>query len=394
MQRMIQRNHLHGLLPCFFSLFLLCVISSSVAFGIDPRTVKPGYGCALLNHGKVIKGEIAVRGSQIVIKEDRSATITLRGDEIRFIGKDLESLYDYQVRSTVQWRTGDEINLAEWCIANGLIDQAGKHYLKLKETIPDRPSFKRLEELLKARLIEDKETRLAFGLPATPEVSQASYQGDRVLSADSIPPSDIPPVAIAEFREQVLPILRNRCGMVGCHGLQSKLELCFPPAKSAAQLSQKSLIATLKYVDRDSPNRSRLIALATNAHGSQKVPGLDPGKKGDLPLIQQITDWVEHLGTQDRRIPLANSRGSVSMAQYSAPATPANNPQGSKGDGPTRMPIQVIESPDDIEFAGDDVLMLEDQIRKLEQIEKAQTAKDPHDPSAFNALSKGKAGGR
>ncbi len=373
-----------------------------------------------------MKGTITKSEQEYQVQVDEGAMVKLRKSQVHFVGKEIRDLYLHLKKSYVRQGTGEHIQLARWCIDNGLLDEAGEHYRFLKDRIPGHPQLRTIEVQLKDKLLEDPLTRIAVGLPAEKPKDDRRIEGEHVQLASttaghssealgkgnskadhSVAGSEIAsPVVAMNFREHVLPVFRNRCGQAGCHGNQSKTDLVFQPSHTQMfASSQKSLLATLKYIDLKQPSDSVLIKKATTPHGTQRKPPFDLGSSDDARVFQVIQDWIQLVASEKNG---SNLLGSSAMADRpnvgpayassnSAAVRPGSTTKAASTTLTAREAANPYQSLPEAEanaamgvsglgngVDGPELDQLEGLIRKLEEVEKRKMSSDPFDPNRFN----------
>ncbi len=187
------------------------VASSMLAIGPKSALAQPnptatnsalnfyGDGFVLLQHGAVLQGFVKPQADSVTVVMDKGKQVTLAKKQILVIGPSMESLYKYQTRAIRKWGTGEHWHLAQWCIQNGMLDQAIEHYLELEKQAADNPKFKQLDLQLKQALMADENVRQAMAiqgiLPPEPVCKPVPYSHERPHRANHrfpfIPSQDI-----------------------------------------------------------------------------------------------------------------------------------------------------------------------------------------------------------
>ncbi len=365
---------------------------------IDPSKVPSGEGYLLLHTGVVLHGDVQPHGTDVHVV-DGTARMVKKASEIRFIGKTKLDLYQHQLREIARLGTGEHLHFAYWCTENGLLDHAGLHYLELRDRIPNDPKFKQLEVLLHQKLIEDEESRKLFGMGPKRPTQIPRETRDTVQRASATEP-EIPlgSRVSVEYRDYVLPILRNRCGQSGCHGVQGPTQLMFPTANAMAFATlQKSLHSAVAKVNRTQPSESPLLKMSTQAHSTQAKPSFDIGNSKDLELLTRIEAWTKMVATP------AVQPASATM-QKSYPGNPVTggsfegtsmgmhgNSNGSEALSSSAYVSLIPGGQEPVDASGAveprELKRLDEAIRQLELKEKAKEPRDPFDPEPFNRLS-------
>jgi hypothetical protein len=423
-----------------FGLWIYLSFFSSTGFG--QLFTYEGPGSILLQNGNVLTGQIRCQGSRVVIGMDRNSSLTLDDKQIDAIGPDVLSLYEHQRKGVRVWGTGEHWHLAHWCIKQGLLEKAIVHYEAIEAQGASTPQFKQIEHMLREALLADEKVRKAIGIQPSQVDSQIKTddhsQSTVVQASAEIPklkeiPSqskapnglhsgllehddwarhEIPGYIRKVFQTSVVPILVARCGQSGCHGMLGKSEFHIyqPIGDQAASILAKDLDSVLRYIDRDHVHESPLLAYASQSHGIQKNPSLNPARADERELIERISRWVKTL--------TLSQKGDVQMStQYPITSMPSlaeagkgvslavANTNVSRNSGrPTRTELSTPTDERDrnaklskptksgsqsVSLSGNDLEDLESMIQRLEAKYpdshlKPSDSKDPFDPDVFN----------
>jgi hypothetical protein len=371
-----------------------------------------GEGYVLLHHGNVIHGFVKPQADRITIALDKGNEVTVPNRQVLTIGKNLEALYKFQVRAIRKWGTGEHWHLAQWCIQNGLLDQAIEHYTELEKTASASPKFKQLDLQLRQALLADSQVQQALEEQGIPNpIVPASYE-QAISSSDTSAamkskrpdfdagrtPPVVPGYLRRSFQTEVLPIVVSRCGQSGCHGMLSKtdFQVFQPVGEQAASLSQRNLEAIMSYVDHKEPIQTSLIQYAIRPHGSQRNPSIQPNREEDRVLLDKVCQWLKSLAESE----------SGTVASEPAPVTPAmalvpkntfqqqtrrkTDDDFPQQDRNAKLSKPAKSAPPPVILNASELNEIEEAIAKLEQkhFEKKGT-RDPFDPSVYNAKFSG-----
>ncbi len=399
-----------------------------------------GNGYVLLQHGNVLYGFVKPQADRLTIVLDKGNEVTVSNRQVLTVGKSKETLYAYQVRAIRRWGTGEHWHLAQWCIQNGLLDQAIEHYLELEKTAADIPKFKQLDLQLRQALLADAQVQKALiaqgytdpiesptadTAEPQPEVVTASVESDAdepVMLAHAFeakrgargetmqgPARILPGYVRRSFQTEILPIFVSRCGQSGCHGMLAKndFQIFQPVGHQAASISERDLESLLRYIDSDDPIRSSIMQYATRPHGSQRNPSIHPNRDEDRVLLEKILRWMQAISPKSMDPSLAvtdqvlsrlnpNTFGGVPASVEPAVALiPKNSIRDTLRRRDDELPEQdrnaklskpAKSGPPPVVLNAAELQELEDAILKLEKIESnGQTRRDPFDPAEFNA---------
>lgn len=371
-----------------------------------------GEGYVLLHHGNVIHGFVKPQADRITIALDKGNEVTVPNRQVLTIGKNLEALYTFQVRAIRKWGTGEHWHLAQWCIQNGLLDQAIEHYTELEKTASASPKFKQLDLQLRQALLADSQVQQALeeqGIPnpivpasfeeviQPPKTLSEEHGNDVQIESDRIP-RVVPGYLRRSFQTEVLPIVVSRCGQSGCHGMLSKtdFQIFQPVGEQAASLSQRNLEAIMSYVDHKEPIQTSLIQYAIRPHGSQRNPSIQPNREEDRVLMEKVLQWLKSLAESESGT-TASEPARVAPAMAIVPKSAFREQTRRKTDEDlpqqdrnAKLSKPAKSAPPPVILNASELKEIEEAIAKLEQkhSEKKGT-KDPFDPSVYNAKFSG-----
>jgi hypothetical protein len=255
------------------------------ATGLGQESAMPSpsaEGLLLLRNGNLLQGEITETGDgyRVVVV---GGEIHVKASEVEFRCRTLEEGYQ---RKTTLIPPGDaraHLDLAMWCQRYGLIERAAEELARASDLEPGHPLIPLVERRIKMSFCPPVPTER----PTEPRrLSPPPEELDRVVR-------DLPPGCVEEFTQAIQPLLVNRCSASGCHGPGNDNAfrlLRLPAARPASRrLTQRNLHSTLQWVDRDAPDRSKLLTVPIRAHGSAESAVF---ADEDRDQYQRIVDWV------------------------------------------------------------------------------------------------------
>lgn len=362
----------------------------------SPPSIPAGPGHVMLKNGNVISGDFQPQGDRLMVRLAGYSRITIKPQDVLLYGESVRSIYEQQFERVGKWTLGNHWQMAEWCLTAGLLDEAGEHFQHLAPRVEQIPRLQQLENRLRLALLEDRVTRLAAGLqpaarsdtgsvadrgsrvePSVRGVTTASATGTSpVRVAGAIRP-EVSPQSIEWFRHDVHRLLVNRCGQSGCHGVHGETPFLLVPFGGPEGLNgfRRNLAATLKYVDFEAPEESRLLVMATTPHGRLDRPPLDLANPNERRLLERIRSWIEHSASDPDELRLP--AGMVTDGSWGTP-----QPMTSAAASPLGEPP---EPPPEIEISTGELDGLLQQILEAERRGGGDSKlSDPYDPEWFN----------
>ncbi len=245
----------------------------------------------LLHNGKVIKGVIRQSATGYMVNVT-GGQMVLPFDQVRLEAADLEDAYR-QLRDTLPDHTAAaHIELARWCVTNGLPDYARKQLREALRREPDSTVAKNMLQRINDQLLATKD------VPAVAQRNgQFSMLGDAKPGIAPEALGGLPREAAADFVSKVQPLLVNRCATAGCHGpgsgnsfelLRAKLGKAPPKI-----YSERNLATVLERLDLERPLSSPLLV---KLRGETKSIGARQSHGGLSQEQQQmLRTWIESI---------------------------------------------------------------------------------------------------
>jgi hypothetical protein len=323
---------------------------------------------------------------------DKGKQVTLAKKQILIIGPSMDSLYKYQTRAIRKWGTGEHWHLAQWCIQNGMLDQAIEHYLELEKQAADNPKFKQLDLQLKQALMADENVRQAMaiqGIQPPEPVVQASAVLPRApaSSEPSFPVHTVPGYLRRNFQTEITPIVVSRCGQSGCHGILSKnnFQIFQPVGEQAASINERNLEKFLRFVDASQPDQSDLLNYAARPHGAQRNASFNLQREEDRHHLEKLAKWIRSLeGITHQGPSPSNPNPVVQAASYAKPESTSEVQQAVAPSPKLSKPPKSGSG--SVAIDAGELMEIQEEIRKLEKTASKQTkATDPFDAKIFNS---------
>jgi hypothetical protein len=382
----------------------------------------------LLDHGGILHGAARPVGDKIEIQLSEGNSIRVDAKNIAHIGATKEGIYAFQSRSIRNWGLNEHWHMTQWCAQNDLIEQALYHFKEVEKLSEPSSKRKQLENQVKFAILRSEPVKKYLAEQQTSSSSESdvmsqsdpSQNQDRnVKLASAIMPMEsgaeikagsVPSYVRKSFQQSITPILVSKCGQAGCHGLpgKSSFHIYQPVGDQAAETAVQNLLNVLKYVNPKKPNESPLLAYATNPHGIQKHPSLNPLKESDHTTIVRIEQWIKSLdSTAPPQVTTAVAQtpaGPVSPAfpghqlidvpetkpgDDSPPASrkemllSLRNEMGER-DPSAKLSKPTKQSSGPIALSDGEISGLEKAIERLEKQQTVKGKKDPFDPNEFN----------
>jgi len=276
-------------LACAITGVLLVLPSLTRQLGTtSAQSPTPLGNVMVLRSGQILQGQITRLDNRYGIRLGEGNELRIAASDVDFIAASLDDACQRKMARVRPGNVDDHVQLAEWCLRQGLIRQAAQSTTEALRIAPNDRRVtgleRRLNALIQPSSAPDPASDASVERRSTSQLEQASR--------------DLPAGTVQRFTTTLQPLLLNRCGTSGCHGSRatSDYRILRPALGQSAsrRLTQQNLLATLSWIDRDNPDASSFLTHAKSLHGGQV-------KSTHAPLEQaqyeQLVDWVR-LATQ------------------------------------------------------------------------------------------------
>ncbi len=182
---------------------------------------------------------------------------------------------------------GPHLDLAAWCIAQGLWAEAGHELNEARRLEPRHPKIPLLERRL---AIDQRTAAQPAGIPSADAEPDDTQREDESEAAP-----EVPKAVLDTFTASVQPILQNHCSAAACHGPTAKSSFRLvrqPYGLPNPRTTQQNLRAVLRLVDREHPSQSPLLMTPIQPHGKIKEAVF---KARDTAKYRQLVAWVNQV---------------------------------------------------------------------------------------------------
>jgi len=224
----------------------------------------PKEGVLILRNGQAVAGRLTRAGNHFFVALPEGE-IRLRADDVEMACHDVDEAY---LRKRATMPSGDvhrHIELAGWCMRQGLLGPAAA---ELADAIRAEPSHPMIPVLRR---------RLEMAMHPTEEHAEepAETIGPSREELDALV-RRLPSGTVEAFTSEVQPLLMNHCTNYGCHGPSSDhpFSLLRVPRNrpGGRRITQQNLHAVLQWVDGDTPEASKLLTVPIEPHGGMDRP--------------------------------------------------------------------------------------------------------------------------
>lgn len=240
-------------------------------------------GVVVLRSGQVLQGEVVRIDNRYGVRLGEGNELRVAATDVDFIATSMEDACQRKAARVRPGNVDDQLQLAEWCLRHGLIRQAAQSTTEALHLAPDDRRVKNLERRLNALV------QTPTAAEPTPEASVERLSTSKLEQVTR----ELPAGAMQRFTTNVQPLLLNRCATSGCHGLRANSDYrLLRPAlgqNASRRLTQQNLVATLAWIDRETPDDSSFLAHAKSFHGGQSKGTHAPLEQGQY---EQMVDWV------------------------------------------------------------------------------------------------------
>lgn len=237
----------------------------------------------VLVDGKVVRGRLTPRpdGYDVATTAGR---MFISSDRVRFTAHDLDEACQLMRETQATQTPEGHMELARWCLANKLPDDARRELLDALRLDPNRGDAMRLLATLESRPESAAPTRSATIM------SNGRHSASSPIESRSL--AGLSRNLAQDFTRRIQPLMMNKCATSGCHGPSSTSGFQLQSAHhgSSATVAERNLAALLRQIDLTNPDQSPLLTMADEQHGQQSAPAFR-GRAGALTR-QNLRSWV------------------------------------------------------------------------------------------------------
>jgi len=274
------------------AIMTLVLIASLFVTGTLAQSPDPALflneGILLLRNGQTLEGNVTRTGDYYLVTRGATSEVRLNASNVERVCENREALYQHKLSIVQRGSFAGHLELARWCLQHDLPDRAADQALMAYALKPSDAGLNIVERQLVASQRPADDT-------LAPEVARSSVPTLPEIEAkiDSLSTG-----TVQEFVTSIQPLLMNRCATSGCHGHtgQSDFQLLRPSTRQSLsrRMTQRNLVATLQYVDREDPRKSRLVDRATKPHAGRGAVLSET----ETHQIELLARWVGGLGTR------------------------------------------------------------------------------------------------
>jgi len=251
-----------------------CAAAHCVATG-DELSLGPREGVLLLHNGELLAGTIIAAGDRYDVHLE-NGEISVKRSDVALVCRDAAECYRHKRAGIEAGRVQDHLELAEWCIKNGLTESAEKELAAARAADAAHPRIR----LVESRLALAKEPPKSEPA-AAPKKPAAQVALDRMAR-------NLPGGTMEAFTDTIQPMLLNYCAGSGCHSARAaggfKLERIHPK-RSGRFTTQRNLQRVLLQVDHENPPQSKLLLAPIRPHGTAKSPVFTNREQSQYKLL-------------------------------------------------------------------------------------------------------------
>ncbi len=235
----------------------------------------------LLNNDHIVRGEILNDGVTVQVRNELGV-IQIQRNDIAHIAATLPEIYRFKQEKTQKTAAG-HLQLADWCVANKLPDEAAEEFDRAILRADDRQLADSIRNHKTAALSMFEEHNLKMDM-----VEQENRKYRQWLDK-------IPQTTVATFKREILPMLVQNCSGIACHSANSLNNFRFVPNPNNKDVDvAKNLRVVLGYVTPGVPEESPLVLVPIAPHGrTQQI-----FTRRNIKQYEKLYLWAEQVADE------------------------------------------------------------------------------------------------
>ena len=260
-------------------------------------------GLLVLRNGNLLRGKIVRLQEHYRVQKSHSELL-IPCDRVEMMCHSIDEVYQRRRLHRTGSSADSHVDLARWCLRNGLLEYAARELLDARTIDPEHRSLGSVERQLQLAL-KNRE--------AKPQEHTAQKTVEPPTEEELQQAEDVPLWARKLFVRQIQPLVIDSCATSGCHqvGSQETFQLnrfaVDGPGHPGATL--RNLSAIVQQLDLKDPEASPLLVHARHAHGPQGT--LSPAPL-DRRKYHMLKTWVEQLAIAEQNAPVKE----IELASY------------------------------------------------------------------------------
>jgi hypothetical protein len=251
----------------------------------------------------VLKGTVrGVDGFYVV--EHAGASLQIPAEQVEMACSTLAEAYERRRMDRVGTSADSHLELARWCLKNGLLDQAAREVLDARTRDPGHPVLPMLDSAIQMGL-DLKASREAKGAEsvAAPSAAQAA-----TINSPTAPLLEPSAEAQTQFVRSIQPMLIQNCVTGGCHqpgsAQQMQLDRWALQGNGNPELIRRNLDAVLAQINADDPPSSAVMIRSRQSHGGGRY-----GQSKPLASYQAaiLLEWLNEAAGVQPEVPGAET---------------------------------------------------------------------------------------
>ncbi len=298
----------------------------------------PAFAVLLLSNGRLLQGEVTETPAGDAYELHlKGGSIPVRKKDVVRRYRSMVEMYQDKAAHLAERDPDERMKLALWCLEQHMEAQAREQLQGVLAINPADGRAKKMVTNIDAnaqRVVgRDTEVRAASAEIADPTPAAMPLPRPRTAVGRTAErpvifdlPADVAKKRFIEFAWDVHPILQASCGSCHNESYQGDFRLLGKSRRDwTADVVRANLDATLRYVRRDDPAHSDLVAYAANPHGPSPRPAFSgPNDR----RYHRLVAWLDSLKTAE----------PVAKAGFTPPAAAPRATPLAEGFGADRLP--------------------------------------------------------
>lgn len=260
-------------------------------------------GILVLRSGNLLRGKI-VRLREHYRLDKTHTEMLIPCDRVEMMCRSIDEVYQRRRLHRTGSSADSHVELARWCLRNGLLEYAARELLDARSIDPENRQLQTVERQLQLAIKNRS---------AAKHNRVAKQNSDAPTPEDLRVTEDVPLWAKKLFVRQIQPLVIDSCATSGCHQVGSEEELQLNrlalDGPGHPGTTRRNLSAIVRQLDLKNPDDSPLLVHAREAHGEQ---GTRPPAALDPRKYHMLKTWVEQMAIAKENAPVRE----VELVQY------------------------------------------------------------------------------
>ena len=259
-------------------------LPTSERFEASPQSLesrKPASRVLLLSNDQIVTGEVIDEGMTLQVRSEIGVLHIQKSDLVAVV-ETLSEVYHFK-KSKTQNNSAEFLKLANWCVANGLQEEADYEFDRAILWAENRQLADALRAQKNAAMLTFEDYKLQKELLEQEKQKYGNWK------------KQVPQATFSNFKREIFPILSRNCSGIACHGGNSLNDFRLSPNPHNSDIdAAKNMQTVLGYIVPKAAEKSPLVLVPIAPHGRTK----QIFTQRNVKQYEKLYEWVDDVAKE------------------------------------------------------------------------------------------------